>query len=320
MRRSHLAGGLALTLGAPGNNPNMKNPTRVMKEWRQFELLISRLEAVLSPEGYIFTSPDKLIDYDTNELREVDCSIRYKQDGIEKTISVECRKRGSTQDVTWIEQLACKKESLRLSGTIAVSSNGFSSSAKLKAKKRGITLNTYKEIQAKDIADGFKPALHFKHISRQGRLISIEFETQDDSPEIPENLMEQFRNDIEKNSGLAPILLDRKTNEKINLRQILEECLYRSTNLGPGTTIKTYVLRFEPNTVVIADFPIVVYLHNFKLKVEVDSKERILENITLGQYEHDEEILLEVASGIIESSESGKRKIEVYYRRDEGGG
>ena len=296
---------------------NMKKPTKTVKEWRQFELLISRLEATLRPQGYIFKSPDKLVDYDTNELREVDCSIRYEQDGVEKTISIECRKRGGTQDVTWIEQLACKMESLRLSGTIAVSSKGFSSAAKLKAKKRGVTLNTYKEIQEKEILNGFKPALHFKHISRQGRLISIEFETEDDSPEIPESLIEQFRNSIEQNSGLVPVLLNCKTNEQINLRQIIEECLYKSTGLKPGKAIKTYVLRFEPNTIVIADIPMRVSLRNFKLKVEVDSKENVVEDIALGQYKHEEEILMEVASGIIEPSQRGKQKLEVYYRRGE---
>ena len=112
-----------------GRFSQMNNSIKSSTEWRQFELLVSRLEEALKPYGYVFKSPDKLIDYDTNELREVDCSIRFTENNIEKIVSVECRKRRGTQDVTWIEQLACKMDSLKLAGTIAVSSKGFSKSA-----------------------------------------------------------------------------------------------------------------------------------------------------------------------------------------------
>lgn len=294
----------------------MKNPEKKSKEWRLFEMLVAKLEAALRDQGYTFKSPDYLLDYDTNELREVDCSIRYKESGTEKVISVECRKRRSVQDVTWIEQLACKLDSLKLSGTIAVSSKGFSQAAKIKAQKRGILLRTYKEFVDKDVIEGVKAAPRVKYISRRWTLMSFEFEAQDDSPDIPDELMQQFQHSIENQSSAAPILVDTRTNETITLEQAVLKSLEKSKNLKIGTSTKTFRLGFEPNTVMLAGLPIAVHLRYFKIKIQLDIQETFSDNLKLGQYEAEESILMEVLSGKIEPPGRDGLHFQLFFTRD----
>jgi hypothetical protein len=78
--------------------------------WREFELLVARIEKQLSPLGAIIKSPDSIIDKVSGSPREVDASIRYVVGSTPILITIECRNREKLQDDTWIEQLAKKKE------------------------------------------------------------------------------------------------------------------------------------------------------------------------------------------------------------------
>lgn len=117
----------------------MPRSRRLDPEWRQFEQLVARIERDAGKLGLVITSPDRIRCRITNRLREVDASIR-NQDG--DLITLECRKRRGSQDVTWIEQLATKRRSLGASKTIAVSAAGFSKSAYALARENEIELKT----------------------------------------------------------------------------------------------------------------------------------------------------------------------------------
>jgi len=116
------------------------------KEWRQFELLVSRIEAALAPKGAIVTSPDRIVDKVTGQPREVDASIRIQVGSTPILITVECRDRVATQDVTWIEQIIRKKDSIGASATIAVSSTGFTGPALVLARQMGIQTRTLLDV------------------------------------------------------------------------------------------------------------------------------------------------------------------------------
>ncbi|MFN2510566.1 MAG: hypothetical protein ABR568_03875 [Pyrinomonadaceae bacterium] len=49
-----------------------------MSSYRELELLVSRIEGALAPAGAVIRSPDRIPDLITNELREVDVSIRRR--------------------------------------------------------------------------------------------------------------------------------------------------------------------------------------------------------------------------------------------------
>jgi hypothetical protein len=119
--------------------------------WREFEKLVTRIEQVWSPQGAIVKSPDHLIDKTTNELREVDASIRYKIGTSEIIITIECRERAKAQDSIWIEQLASKQRDIGSSKTIAVTANGFTAPAIKKAKQYGIEVRKISKIDYESI-------------------------------------------------------------------------------------------------------------------------------------------------------------------------
>lgn len=129
-----------------------------MKEadWREFEKLSARIEGALAPKGAVVKSPDKIRDIVTGSSREVDASIRYKIGTVPILITVECRKRDSTQDVTWIEQLATKKQNIGAAKTIAVSSSSFSAPAIKSAETYGIEVRTIEKISVDDIKSWVK--------------------------------------------------------------------------------------------------------------------------------------------------------------------
>lgn len=115
-----------------------------MRKGRQLEIIIEKISYLAIPNAKI-ESPCMVKDIDTGETREVDIGIRIASDSREIFIAIECRDRKAVQDVTWIEQLISKKESIGADRLIAVTSSNFSESARIKAKKRGIELeNIYK--------------------------------------------------------------------------------------------------------------------------------------------------------------------------------
>jgi len=129
----------------------MSDENQNVAEWRQFEQMVARIEADGRPLGLLVKSPDHIRSLVTGELREVDASIRSFNGASEVLITVECRKRKSKEDVTWIEQLATKKQALGAVRTIAVSSAGFSKQAKKAAECYGIDLRLLSEFSVADI-------------------------------------------------------------------------------------------------------------------------------------------------------------------------
>lgn len=115
--------------------------------WREFELLVARIEATLQPLGLSVRSPDHVPCSVTGISREVDASIRrLSQNGEEELVTVEARRRNQKQDLIWIEQLATKRRNIGAVETIAVSSIGFSEAAKKLAVHEGITVRTVEEL------------------------------------------------------------------------------------------------------------------------------------------------------------------------------
>ncbi len=114
------------------------------RKGREFEIEYEKYYRMLDPSIYKVESPSFLIDKITGIKREVDILISFKDEkNIERKISIECRDRPNTvQDVTWIEQLATKKNDLGIDITIATTTNSFTKPAILKAQAYGIVVQT----------------------------------------------------------------------------------------------------------------------------------------------------------------------------------
>jgi len=139
---------------------------------------VARIERAASPRGAVVTSPDRIRDLTTGQMREVDASIRHKVGTAEVLITVECRKRDRKGDDTWIEQLATKRSKIGAAKTIAVSSAGFTSSATKSAKHFGIELRTLSEVSAADIESWFLPggAVHVFRLIEDIRCFVVLYE------------------------------------------------------------------------------------------------------------------------------------------------
>lgn len=143
-----------------------------MDAWREFELLVSRIEGALAPKGAVVRSPDRIQDRVTGQLREVDASIRLHVGTTPVLITLECRDRSAVQDDTWIEQLAKKKEKIGASVTIAVSASGFTDPATRSAHHFGIELRTLTEISDSDAAK-WAEGIHVSVEIREWRFIDV---------------------------------------------------------------------------------------------------------------------------------------------------
>ncbi len=68
-------------------------------EWRELELLVKKIEQTLASDNAIIKSPDMILDRVTQELREVDVSVRLAVGSTTVLILIECRNRTGAQDV-----------------------------------------------------------------------------------------------------------------------------------------------------------------------------------------------------------------------------
>jgi len=121
-------------------------------EWQEFEQLVARIERDAGPLGITVTSPDRITCKITGRKREVDASIRSRVGTTEIVVTIECRKRHPRQDVTWIEQLAAKRDAIGAACTLAVSCTGFSANAVAVAHRHGIQLRRLAEVSVAEIS------------------------------------------------------------------------------------------------------------------------------------------------------------------------
>jgi hypothetical protein len=156
--------------------------------WRQFEQLVARIEELAAPTGVVVRSPDRLRSRITGKLREVDASLRATLGTATILVTIECRKRKPKQDVTWIEQLATKREAIGAARTIAVSPVGFSAQAHEVAEFYGIELRVLTEIESSDLA-GWLPRIQsvihvYNHcVLRRVKVDFLAFGASEDSAE-----------------------------------------------------------------------------------------------------------------------------------------
>jgi hypothetical protein len=149
---------------------------------RDLERVISLLEGSLPQSGIQLKSPDFLPDKDTGALREVDISLRGRIGSSDILAIIECRDRDATADVTWIEQVITKRNSVNADKAMAVSSSKFSKPATLKAKKYNIVIRTLDEIDPADITELFFKRPYMLIYTLQSKILHIHMPHQQ-SPE-----------------------------------------------------------------------------------------------------------------------------------------
>jgi hypothetical protein len=238
--------------------------------WRAFEQLVARIERALLPQGAIVQSPDKIVDKNTGQPREVDASIRYQLGSAPILITIECRDRISTQDVTWIEQLASKRLSVGADLTIAVSSTRFTGPAVMAAERLGIQLRLIEDITDQEIA---KWAHDFVVRVRllDWKIIRIAHHLHDrlQDVKIGSPLAELFQSHT--SSSELILFYECRTNRSVSAKMLLDSTLQRNA-VAVNQPKRRFTIRLEapPDTYWVPTNHGERTLHS--LEVEIDAR------------------------------------------------
>ncbi len=282
--------------------------------WRNFEKLVSRIERTLAGESVTVTSPDSVPCVTTGTPREVDASIRTRVGSAAILVTVECRDRVAVQDVTWIEQLAAKKNNIGAARTIAVAAAGFSAEAKRIARENAIDLRILDEITEEDIK-GWNPPVELIHLFRECELLGttevILFELPGDEPQelmFPENELGSQRiflngtgeplslNDIWLCADNQMKLFDKVPTDNKDHFLTLEispsnqlQLITQKGNRQVESIKMSLRLRWKQETISLADAKIVSYKpadaeDQFpgQMRVEFETKGAIINNLRFG--------------------------------------
>lgn len=127
-----------------------KGPRRLTRS-ALFERVVQRIHELLERDNNaVVTWDDRIADPDSpKRKRQIDITIR--KDNL--LTLVECRLHQEPQDVTWIEELIGRRQSLRADSVIGVSSSGFTDTARTKADSFGIHLRELADLTAAEISD-----------------------------------------------------------------------------------------------------------------------------------------------------------------------
>jgi hypothetical protein len=117
------------------------------KKSLQFEKLVARILRLIGERDDIVIHDHNISDPETGSSRQVD--VLVERNGIR--VFVECRDYSRPQDVTWVETLIGRKESLRCDLIIGVSSSGFHKTAIMKAEAKGVILRSVGEVTDTEI-------------------------------------------------------------------------------------------------------------------------------------------------------------------------
>jgi len=124
-----------------------------VSDWKRFQDRVAELEPLVNQVGFTLQSPAWLPDKDTGQRREIDVLVRRPYAGREILVMLECRRRTKTPDVTWIEQLDAKRDSVGANHVVAISSTGFTDPARKKARRLNIELRTLSEVTAESLLE-----------------------------------------------------------------------------------------------------------------------------------------------------------------------
>jgi hypothetical protein len=193
------------------------------KAWREFEILVARIEQILSPMGAVVKSPDKIKDLITGRKRDVDASIRIPDGESSRLITVECRdhKKGR-QDDRWIEQLVTKRQKIGADKTIAVSSSGFSASAIKTAQHFGIELRQMSQITDAEIAQEWVGGFRIVVVRPEYALVDARIVYADGTPALLSHLPDEIAAAFQKDGTSTGFIRIKGVAELVSAAHLFE--------------------------------------------------------------------------------------------------
>jgi hypothetical protein len=116
----------------------------------EFQHLVFLVRRQLAGEATV-TESEILRELASGKEREVDVCLEGVVGGHPVKVCLECCDRKRPADVSWVEAMKAKHDSLPTNALLLVSRNGFTSHAKQKAAEYGLPAISFDDIEAADI-------------------------------------------------------------------------------------------------------------------------------------------------------------------------
>ena len=233
------------------------------------------------------------------------------------SITLECRKREGVEDVTWIEQLATKRDHIGAAKTIAVSSSGFTAPAKKAAEIAGIELRRFRDISGEDLARQFLTSFSISLLVTTYKVIEFGLVDFEGLPINPDDLSDDLQQRFAGAGSLdAPLLRETSTGNELTLREISASQIGK-IELKPGGKEKVKIdLKFNKPlwTVDLRDGPKIIGLLDVVVEYSYEQKPAL--DMTLRQYDRAAgETIMEVVQGDVLLSDEKRMQITAFVRR-----
>lgn len=286
-------------------------------DWRRFQELVARIEKLLAPSGAVVTSPDRLPDLLTGQMREVDASVRMTVGSAEVLITFECRRRSGKEDVTWIEQLATKKQSIGAAMTMAVSSTGFSAPAKKVARLKGIELRQLQDITDEQTTQRFLSGFSLSVTVTTFDVQWCSFIGSDGKTILTDDLPESLFEALEARGLDAPLLHTLPDNQPITLNQLLAQVPKPDIPDGGEPVVKRCTAAFSAGSVAVTTREGEQELSGIQLSVRYSREKRPVSPLSLHQYTDPSGPIIEVVQGDVALDDGAGIQLDVYLNRGE---
>jgi hypothetical protein len=162
----------------------------MVKDGKQLEHFVSFVEQELVPKGFEVALNRKEFDGDGNQLAEFDIVVRGKVGTGEIAWLIECRDRPSEGAApgSWIEQLAGRRTRFNFNKVTAVSTSGFSPSARDSAAKADIELREVNSIAPEEFKWLGLEHLTFNEKAHNLRNATLNVVAEQLTPEVEQDL------------------------------------------------------------------------------------------------------------------------------------
>jgi hypothetical protein len=202
----------------------------------EFQQLIRDIERQLNTTARV-TESLMLADA-TGDVREIDVAIEFTSGTHAVRIAVECRDHARRADVTWIEQLRGKYETMDVDKIVAVSRGGFTKGAIVKARTYHIRALSLEDAEHEDWGEMRRAASVTVMLQRQiVRRVDVTFADGTVVLDIEGPRLDEC---IVQPPGGAGRTMQQVLNATLRDKTILEKAL-QALKAGGGTT----GIRFE---------------------------------------------------------------------------
>jgi hypothetical protein len=281
------------------------------KEWQEFEQLVARIEKDLCPKGAIVTVDEKIPDAVYGILRQVDVTIRYRVGSSNILIAIECRKRNTPQDISWIEQANTKKQSIKASEMILVSSNGFTEHAKQKADQLNISLRKISKIIPEKLLE--KYTLNITENRHTQKTVALKFQSK---TKVQEEYIKYVCNSDEFLKSRKAMMFWSAVDRQITLQELCNHFFKIGHKLNPGVKNIRHdheVLTFKvPEGHIFINSPYgQINLEKFELTFDFIQKNTAITNHIKYQYTNENSDILSSTLEFEHTKLNGK--LEKYY-------